>query len=413
MINGRESASMARQEAIRGDHGVERGMKVLIIGGGVMGSSVAYWLSRLAGGDVEVTVIERDPTYARASSALSASSIRQQFSTPVNIALSQYGIEFLRHVEAHLGCGGEAPMVALKEAGYLLLASGAGASTLRRNVAVQKSCGVDVALLEPAELAARFPWMRTEGLVLASLGLSGEGWFDGWALLSGFRRCARRQGARFLEAEVVALERRGQRLEAARLSTGERFVADWFMNAAGPWAARIAAMAGIELPVEARRRSVFVFACPERIEPCPLVVDPSGVWFRPEGRGFITGAPPPDAEDLPDLPLEPDHALFEESIWPALAERVPAFERLRITASWAGYYAWNRFDRNALVGPHPELENLLLVNGFSGHGMQQAPGIGRGLAEWLLEGAYRSLDLSPLSPRRLVEGRPLEERNVI
>jgi glycine/D-amino acid oxidase-like deaminating enzyme len=198
-----------------------------------------------------------------------------------------------------------------------------------------------------------------------------------------------------------------------RLGDGSTLDCEVVVNAAGPWAARVAAMAGVELPVRARRRAVLVLDCPEPPKACPLVIDTSGVWFRPEGRHFIAGAPPRPGEDLDDLPLEPDHTLFEDVLWPALAERVPAFERLRVTGAWAGYYEYNTVDQNGIVGRHPEIANLYFGNGFSGHGIQQAPAVGRGLAELILHGEYRTLDLSPLGLERLARGEAVRERNVI
>ncbi len=388
-------------------------MRIVIIGGGVMGSALAWWLLRDLAFSGELVVVERDPSYRQASSALSASSIRQQFSIPVNIAISRFGFAFLRRVDGLLAVDGEAPALSLLERGYLILAGERGESVLRANHEVQRAHGVEVALLAPDELRARFPWLSVEGVALASLGLSGEGWFDGWALLQGFRRAAIALGARYLTEEVVAGERRGSRAMAVRLASGERIAGDIFVDAAGPWAGRIAAMFDLELPVEARRRCVYMFETPEPPAEAPLLVDPSGFWCRPEGRGFICGRPPSPEEDLPDLPLIAEDRFFEEEIWPHLAHRVPAFERLRLHSSWAGYYAWNRFDQNALLGPHPEVENLHFMAGFSGHGIQQAPAIGRGIAERILHGRYLGLDLSPLDVERLVAGRPLREQAVI
>lgn len=386
--------------------------RIVIIGGGAIGSSIAYWLTADPGLQGEVVVVERDPTYRQASSALSASSIRQQFSSPVNIAIGRFGIGFLRRIGEHLAVGGERPEIGLKEPGYLYLATPAGMETLRANHAVQRQHGADVALLGPAELAARFPWLATDGIAGGSLGLSGEGWFDGYALLRAFRAKAIAQGARFRAAEAAGIEMAAGRVAALRLADGGRLACDILVNAAGPWAARVAAMAGIELPVRARRRSVFVFACPEALPGCPLLIDPSGFWLRPEGRHFIVGAPPL-GEDFDDLPLEPEHELFEETIWPALAARVPACERLRLLSAWAGYYEMNVFDQNGIVGPHPEIANLYFANGFSGHGIQQSPAVGRGIAEHVRHGGYRTLDLSPLGFGRIPAGRPLIERNII
>jgi FAD-dependent oxidoreductase domain-containing protein 1 len=387
--------------------------RVVIVGGGAIGSAVACWLTADPAFAGEVVVVERDPTYREASSALSASSIRQQFSTPVNIEIGRFGIDFLRAIGETLAVGDERPDIGLNEAGYLYLASPSGLETLQANHEVQRRHGADVALLSPEGLAERFPWVSVEGLAGGSLGLSGEGWFDGYGLLRAFRRKAIAQGARCLTAEAVGLDAAAGRIAAVRLADGTRLACDTVVNAAGPWAARVAAMAGIELPVRARARSVFVLDCPEPLPACPLLIDPSGFWLRPEGRHFLVGAPPRPGDDVDDLPLEPDHGLFEEVIWPALAARLPAFERLKVVGAWAGYYEMNIFDHNGIVGPHPEIANVHFANGFSGHGIQQSPAVGRGLAELIVHGRYRTLDLSPLGFERLVAGRPLLERNVI
>ena len=345
-------------------------------------------------------MFERDPSYARASSSLSASSIRVQFSTDVNIRLSQYGIEYLRTAD-----------VGLCEPGYLYLAGPAGAQVLRDNHAVQRRCGTAVVLLEPCGIAARFPWMATDGVALGSLGLAGEGWFDGPALAQRFRKQARSRGAVYRQAEVAGLERVGARISGVRLADGSVVEADWAVNAAGPAARHVAAMAGVALPVEARKRSVFVFQCKTPVPGCPLVIDTSGVWFRPERERMLAGWSPPD--DAEDTGLDVDHAQWDEVVWPALAARVPAFEAVRVGASWAGHYEYNTFDQNALLGVLPEAPNLVFANGFSGHGMQQSPGVGRGVAELILQGGYRSIDLSALDVSRVAAGRPLLERCII
>ncbi len=389
------------------------GQKVAIIGGGAVGSAIASFLLGDPAFAGEVTVIERDPSYARASSALSASSIRQQFSTAINIEIGKFGIEFLRGVGERLAVGGERPAIGLVEGGYLFLASAVGRATLEENHRIQKTLGADVALLDPAGLRARFPWISTEGVVLGSLGLSGEGWFDGYSLLQAYRRKARSLGATYIAVEARGFDRDGARISAVRLADGSTVPCDIAVNAAGPWAREPAAWLGIDLPVRARRRSVFVFTCPTPIVDAPLLIDPSGVYFRPEGRGFICGTSPDPARDPDDLPLDPEHELFEEVIWPVLARRVPAFEALRQTSAWAGYYELNTFDYNGIVGSHPEVPNLIFANGFSGHGLQQSPAVGRGVAELIAHGGYRTLDLSPLAFERIAANRPLLEKNVV
>ena len=376
---------------------------VVIVGGGAVGSAVAYFLTREPGFAGRVVVIERDPTYARASSALSASSIRQQFSSPINIALSRFGFEFLKTL-------GD---VGLVERGYLFLASAAGLDDLQANHAVQRAHGAAVALLTPPELAARFPWLATDGLAGGSLGLANEGWFDGYALLQALKRGARDRGADYRAATVAGLERSGGRIAAVTLDDGTRVACSHVVNAAGPWAARVAALAGIDLPVAARRRCVFVIDCREPPADCPLVIDPTGVWFRPEGRHFICGVSPAADRDPDDAPLDVVHQEFEDIVWPALARRVPAFAAVKVVSAWAGYYEYNTVDQNGIVGPHPAVANLILANGFSGHGIQQSPAVGRAVAERIAHGRYVSLDLAPLGVERLLAQQPLRERAIV
>jgi glycine/D-amino acid oxidase-like deaminating enzyme len=387
--------------------------KVVIVGGGVIGSSIAYFL-RLSDPTVNVTVIERDPTYARSSSALSAASIRQQFSTPLSIQMSLFGIEFLRSIGERLEIDGTKPSIDLHEGGYLFLATPAGETTLRENHALQKSLGADISLLDRSELQARFPWLNTEDLVAGAYGESGEGWFDGYGLVQALRKKAQSLGARFVAADVTAIHRDGKRVTQVQTANGETFPCDVIVNAAGAWSRRVAQMVGIDIPVYARRRSIFNVTSPGQLERCPLLIDPSGVYFRPEGKSFICGTSPAPENDPDDLPLdEVDHALFDDVIWPTLAYRVPQFEALRVQNCWSGYYEYNVLDQNAIIGYHPDVDNCIFANGFSGHGLQQGPATGRGISELILHGRYTSLDLASLSFTRVLENRPIVEKNVV
>jgi glycine/D-amino acid oxidase-like deaminating enzyme len=384
--------------------------QVVIVGGGVIGAAVACFLARDHG--IQSVVLERDPNYARASSALSASSIRQQFSEPVNIALSQWSMEFLRNVGEELKINGEQPQISLVESGYLYLATPAGADVLRSNHGIQRAAGADVELLSQAQLREHFPWLAVDDLACGSLGRSGEGWFDGPALMQAFRRKAVACGARFIAAEATAFDTRDLAVRAVRCTDGQAFAADEVVLAAGAWTAPLAAKLGVVLPVAAKKRDVFVLDSPAALQDCPLVIDPQGIWFRPEGSGFIAGSPPRIA-DADDLPLEVDHGLFEAGLWPALARRVPAFEALRVRSAWSGYYEMNTFDYNGLVGALPGWRNVHTACGFSGHGMQQAPAIGSALAAQLAGACSTAPALGPLSLQRLVDNRPLVERNII
>jgi glycine/D-amino acid oxidase-like deaminating enzyme len=394
-------------------------IRVAIIGGGALGSACALFLLRLDP-TLAVTVIEPDPALRRASSARSAASIRQQFSNALNVRLSQFGLEMLRRPDEWLAVDGESVDLGFVESGYLIIAtSDAGAQTLRASHAVQRAVGAPVTLLDAASLARRLPWIRSDDVTLASLGEGGEGWFDGQLLAHALARKARALGAAWHAAQVTGIDTANGTLRALRCSDGRRIEADVAVLAAGAWSHAVGALAGLEVPVFGRRRTVFVFGCPTslpRTPPrLPLVADPSGVWFRSEGAGFIGGWTPGEADPDPDDPPldQPDLHQFDERVWPALAHRVPAFEALRRTGAWDGWYEVHPLDHNALVGPHPHCANLLLACGFSGHGLQHAAGVGRGIAEWVVHGSWRTLDLSPLTPARVLTGQAWVERAII
>ncbi len=390
-----------------------RAFDVVIVGGGAIGSAIAYFLAREAGFGGTIAVIERDPTYRTASSALSASGIRQQYTTRINIEIGRFGIGFLREAVDLLAVDGERAEIGLTERGYLFLADSAHEPVMRDAHALQRNAGAEIDLLGPNALRDQFPWLATDGVALGSFGRRGEGWFDGYGLLTAYRRKAQSLGVTYVHGEVVAVERQGKSVAAVVLADGSRLACGTMVNAAGPRARLVAEMAGITIPVEARSRSVFVFNCRQDLPRCPLVIDVSGVWFRPEGKQFITGVSPPEDQDPESYSFTVDHSVFEDTIWPALAARVPAFEAIKQTASWAGLYEYNTVDQNGILGAHPERPNLIFANGFSGHGLQQSPAVGRGIAELIAHGAYRSLDLSPLSITRILANQPLREMHVV
>jgi glycine/D-amino acid oxidase-like deaminating enzyme len=374
----------------------------MIAGGGVMGSACAYFLHTDADFRGSIAVVEPDPSYREAASSRSASSIRLQFSTPVNIALSRFGMDFVR-----------AGDFGLVESTYLFLATAQGRSALEQNVAAQRAESVPVALHDSLALSQRYPWLNTQDLVAGSDTSRGEGWFDGHALLTALRAANERAGVCYLRDRVVALECAQARITAAHVQEQGRIACGHAVIAAGTRSRELAASAGIDLPVYARKRNVFVFTCPMEVSGCPLVIDPSGLWFRAERDRFLCGVPEsPDPNVSPD-DFEVDLALFENQAWPILAHRVPAFESIRLSSAWAGHYDYNVFDQNAFVGPVPGIANLLLASGFSGHGLQQAPGVGRALAEYIRFGRYLSIDLAALAYARFLADQPMREANVI
>jgi glycine/D-amino acid oxidase-like deaminating enzyme len=388
---------------------------VVIVGGGIVGSAVAYFLSsERAFKGRRIVLVERDPSYARCSTARAVGGLRQQFSTPENIAMSRFTLELIRRLEDTFGPYAD---VAFREQGYLIMAGPEGAAVLAENVALQRSNGADIVLLDASALAQRFAWLATEGIAAGAFGQSGEGWFDPPSLADLMRKAARAQGVTILHGEVAAIEIAGRGVKAVSMADGGRIDCGAVVNAAGAWGGALAALAGLRLPVEPRKRYVYVVDCREATQAlhrAPLTVDPSGVWFRPEGRLFLTGKSPEEDEEPPAEDLDAiDHAFFESGVWPHLAARVPAFESIKVVNAWAGFYDYNTLDQNAVIGPHPDCPNFYFANGFSGHGAQQAAAAGNAIAELITHGTFKTLDLTRLGYARIAENRPLTERNVI
>ena len=235
--------------------------------------------------------------------------------------------------------------------------------------------------------------------------------------MQGLQQRARRNGVEYLMDQVVDMEvdKAGERIANVKLSSGRILSCGWVVNCAGPGARWIAEMAGLELPVEPRIRSVFAFDCREPLEGMvlPLTIDPCGLHVRTDPPHYLSGIPPtPDVEvDRKDFQVRRNE--WEEMIWPLLAHRIPAFQRIRLTHSWAGHYAYNTLDQNAVVGPAIPISNFLFANGFSGHGLQQSPGVGRAVSELIVYGAYQTLDLVELGYERILNRTPFVERSII
>ena len=387
---------------------------IIIAGGAIMGAASACFLRREGFGG-SIAVIERDTSFQRSATALSAAGIRQQFSIAENIRLSKASLAFYNNFETEFGVS-----AGFRQHGYLLLASASGLEILRQNHAVQIGEGAKIAFDLPDGLKQRHPWLACDDIAAGTTGLEDEGWFDPWSVLGGLRQSNKANGVVEIRGEVTAIDVANGRVSTVVLADGSRIACGVLVNAAGPNSGRVAEMAGVQLPVEPRKRTVFRFKCADSLhnrppENMPLTVDISGVWVRPEGNGFITGMSPPEDRDGPADPedFEPDHHLFEEHIWPLLAARIPAFEALRVEAAWAGHYDYNSFDQNALLGADEALANFYHITGFSGHGVQQAPAAARAIAELIVHGSYKSIDCSPFTPARVKQHRPFAERNVI
>jgi len=386
---------------------------VVIVGGGAVGSAAAYFLGAGTGFGGRVVVVERDPTYARASTPLSVGGVRQQFSIRENVEIGLFARDFIGRAPELLAVDGDAPDLGFVEGGYLFLASPEGRAVLAENHAVQTAAGAAIAWLEPDALATRFPWLNTDGLAAGALGERGEGWIDPNTLLQALKRKARAQGTEYRHDEITTIERGPAGVQAVRLASGDRIECGTIVIAAGANSGAVARLAGVELPVGPRIRTVYQIACREPLPRLPLTIEPNGVYVRPEGAGYLCGVSPPEDEDPESWAIEVDWRWFEAIVWPTLAHRIPAFEAIKLTGAWAGPYDYNALDQNAVIGRHPEIGGLLFATGFSGHGLQQSPAAGRAVAELIVQGGFRTIDLTRFGIERIIEGRPLKERNVV
>jgi glycine/D-amino acid oxidase-like deaminating enzyme len=377
---------------------------VAIIGGGVIGCAAAYFL-KLAG-VARVAVIEPDPTYAKAATPVATGGCRRLFARPENIRMSQFSIEFFKAFEAHTGLD-----VQWKEGGYLFVVTAGHEKVLEQNYRTERDLGVKVELLERPEIAARYPWMRNDDLALGVLSPE-DGWLDPNSVLQGFRKKAQSLGATFVRDRVVDLYTGGKRVTELELASGERIGAETFINAAGCWAASIAKLAGMDLPVNPMRRFEHYVELGDALPPMPLVKDPERLVIRPEGKGYAVGLV--DSNEPRGFNYDLDAAWFERVVWPALASRIPAFEKLRLKREWAGLYDECELDGNMILGNWPgTLDNFFVACGFSGHGLMHAPAVGRALAELIARGRYETLDLSRMGYQRVLDAEPYGETGIL
>lgn len=391
---------------------------VVIVGGAIMGSSTAWFLSDNKDFDGSVLVVERDTTYEACSTAHTNSCMRQQFSTELNVRISQFAADFVKNLRAYMGGDERVPELSIRNFGYMYLADNdAFADVLRESHKVQVAAGAGTRLMTPEQIRAAYPFYNVDDIVLGSINTVDEGFWDGSAVFDWWRRSARERGVEYIENEVVAmnLNPAGTRVDSVTLKSGEVIACGQVVNASGPRAARTAAMAGIEIPVEPRKRYSWIFKAEQPLDmDLPLTIDPSGVHVRENGGGTYQCGGHSDhdpAVDYDDFAM--DFSLWESHVWPVLATRIPQFEAIKVQSEWAGHYAMNTFDHNAIMGPHTKVENFIFLNGFSGHGLQQSPAMGRGTAEWITHGEYRALDLTPFNYERIPNNRPIVEKAVI
>ncbi|MFQ1700171.1 NAD(P)/FAD-dependent oxidoreductase [Loktanella agnita] len=390
---------------------------VVIVGGAMLGASVAWFLMDNPGFDGSVLVVERDPSYEWAATSHTNSCMRQQFSAAINVQISQFGADYVKNFRDYMGGDPRIPPLRFHSFGYMYLANNTDfAATLRRNQQVQAQCGAGTQHMATAEIAAAYPFYNLDDIIAGNHNLVDEGYFDGNTLFDWWKRMARERGVEFIHNTVIAMHRNaaGTQVDSVILQSGEVVGCGTVVNASGPRAALTARMARITLPVEPRKRYTFIFEAETPLDQdLPLTIDPSGVHMRSDGTYYMAGCPPDDDRAVDYDDFIADHSLWESKVWPAIAHRIPQFAALRLHNSWVGHYDYNTLDQNAILGPHPEVGNFIFTNGFSGHGLQQSPAVGRGMAEWIASGAYQSLDLTPFHYDRINRAEPFTERAVI
>jgi glycine/D-amino acid oxidase-like deaminating enzyme len=390
---------------------------VVIVGGAMYGSSVSWFLADNPDFDGSILVVERDPTYTACSTVHTNSCIRQQFSREINVRISQFGAAFVKNLRNYMGGDQRVPNLPIQSYGYLYLSDNEAFSTvLKESQQVQEACGAGTKILTAEEIKRDYPFYNVDDIVSGSHNRIDEGYFDGGTLFDWWRRSGKEKGVEFVGNEVVSMLKNmaGTRVESVTLKSGEVVSCGTVVNASGPRAVLTSRMAGIELPVEPRKRHTFIFNAEQPIDrDLPLTIDPTGVHMRTDGQYYLAGCAPDEdlAVDYDDY--EPDHSIWQEKVWPIIANRIPQFEAIKLVNSWVGHYAFNTLDQNAILGPHSVVENFIFVNGFSGHGLQQSPAMGRGIAELITYGDYRSLDLSPFRFDRIERNEPFNEKAII
>lgn len=391
---------------------------IVIIGGAMMGASAAWFLSDDKDFNGRVLVVDRDLSYENTSTMHTNSCMRQQFSGELNVRISQFAADFVKNLPRYLGNDDRVPELSIRSFGYMYLADNDGfADVLRESQQVQLAAGAATQLMTPDQIKAAYPFYDVDDIVLGSINLVDEGFWDATAVFDWWRKSARERGVEYIENEVVEINKdaTGTRVESVTLKSGEVIACGQVLNASGPRAARTARMAGIDVPVEPRKRFSWIFSAEQPLDrDLPLTIDPSGVHVRENGGGTYQCGGHSDidpAVDPDDFTM--DHSIWESHVWPILATRIPQFEAIKVQSEWAGHYAYNTFDHNAILGPHIEVENFFFLNGFSGHGLQQSPAMGRGTAEIMVHGKYQTLDMGQFHFDRIPAGRKIIERAII
>lgn len=379
---------------------------IIAVGGGVMGCATAYYLLR-EDPNLRVAIFEMDPTYEKSSTALSDGNTRIQFNIKENIQMSMYGLEVLETFADTMAVEDRSPEISFKQQGNLFLIQEEAIEEARNGYELQRSLGCDVVWLGTDEITSRFPLINSDVCKAGTFGPL-DGVMDPYAVMLAYKDKAIALGATFIQGEVADLLHDEGHMSGVRMVNGDIYTSGDVLNSAGAWATKLVQAVGIDLPVSPVMRQVFVVETEVHSDHVvPAFFSPTGLYCIHEGENiFMIGKSLPDDSVGFDFTWKRER--FTQALWPELVEMIPAFDRLKVIRGWAGLYAVNMFDGNAILGEWPELEGLYLANGFSGHGFQQCHAVGRYLAELILGNEF-SLDLSIFSPERILKNEPVYE----
>jgi len=383
---------------------------IIIAGGGIMGCATAYYLIS-ADPTLKIAVVERDPTYTQASTTLSMANVRTQFSLKENVEISKYTIGILKSFEDDMVVNGESPKIYFRQEGNLFLVAAEAEEAARRALHMQTQLGCRVEWWSNQQIKEHYPLYEPQPFVGGTFGPD-DGYFDAYAVLMAYRTKSRSLGVNFFKDEVVSIKTSKKWVTGMQLADHGSLAAALVINCAGAWAADLAKTADIDIPVVPVKRQVFVLDTAFKYEkPLPLTILPSGLYFRSEtGALILLGK---SMEDDPiGFSFSWDEQRFINEFWPELAEFVPKFDTLKVVRGWAGLYAVNTLDGNAILGQWPQLNGYYMANGFSGHGLQQGPAVGRYLSELILKKPL-SMDLSIFTPQRILDNRSLSESELV
>lgn len=389
---------------------------VVIIGGATMGACTAWFLASNPDFNGKVLVVEPDPTFAKAQTGASNNCMRQQFANPINVKIGQYAAEFIRDFRNNLGGDPKVPNLDIRNFGYLYLSDNADLTkVLQRDQSVQEECGAGTKMVTAEEIGVAYPFYKLDDIEAGSLNTVDEGYYNAPLMVEWLIKKSIENGVDYVQNSVVGIGRDGDKVTSVTLASGETIEAGAIVNASGTRAGIVANMAGLKLDIQSKRRYTFIFRAKEPLDrDLPLTIDPTGVHFRQFGDDYLVGCPPLGEDATVNVDdFSAEETIWEDKVHPIIANRIPQFKDVEIIDFWMGHYDFNTFDFNVVIGPHDQVSNFHFTNGSSGHGSQQGPAVGRGVAEQIIYGEFRSMDLSPFLYERFAKGERVIERAVI